>query len=81
MKPIPSMLFAGAFLLLLGIYWGFQWMKASTGNRSFRIGQLFSGTFLAFTHGANDAQKTMGVIALALLLEGKIDHFYIPTWV
>jgi PiT family inorganic phosphate transporter len=36
---------------------------------------------MAFTHGANDAQKTMGVIALALLAEGKIDDFYIPTWV
>ena len=47
----------------------------------FRIGQLFSGTFVAFTHGANDAQKTMGVIALALLANGSIDTFYIPTWV
>jgi PiT family inorganic phosphate transporter len=36
---------------------------------------------MAFTHGANDAQKTMGVIALALVLEGKIDEFYIPNWV
>ena len=35
---------------------------------------------MAFTHGANDAQKTMGVIALALV-RGRIDHFYIPTWV
>ena len=56
-------------------------MTPGVGNRTFRIGQLFSGTWMAFTHGANDAQKTMGVIALALLLEGKIDHFYIPTWV
>jgi PiT family inorganic phosphate transporter len=36
---------------------------------------------MAFTHGANDAQKTMGVIALALFAEGRIDTFYIPTWV
>src|SRR5262249_26552296 len=35
----------------------------------------------AFTHGANDAQKTMGVIALALYAHGSIDTFYIPTWV
>ena len=56
-------------------------MTPGIGNRTFRVGQLVSGTWMAFTHGANDAQKTMGVIALALLLEGKIDHFYIPTWV
>ena len=36
---------------------------------------------MAFTHGANDAQKTMGVIALALYAHGSIDTFYIPTWV
>ena len=40
-----------------------------------------SGTWVAFTHGANDAQKTMGVIALALFAHGTISHFYIPTWV
>jgi PiT family inorganic phosphate transporter len=50
-------------------------------NRTFRLGQLGSGTWVAFTHGANDAQKTMGVIALALFANGSIDHFYIPTWV
>src|SRR5437763_1641416 len=47
----------------------------------FRLGQLVSGTWVAFTHGANDAQKTMGVIALALFESGHISHFYIPTWV
>jgi PiT family inorganic phosphate transporter len=73
--------FAGAFLLLLAIYWAFVWMTSGTANRSFRFGQLASGTFVAFTHGANDAQKTMGVIALALFTNGSIDHFYIPTWV
>jgi PiT family inorganic phosphate transporter len=77
----PTMAFAGAFVLLLGIYWGFQWLTPGVANRSFRIGQLASGTWVAFTHGANDAQKTMGVIALALFAHGSIDHFYIPTWV
>jgi inorganic phosphate transporter, PiT family len=33
------------------------------------------------THGANDAQKTLGVIALALFESGRISHFCIPTWV
>jgi PiT family inorganic phosphate transporter len=77
----PTVAFVGAFLLLLGIFWAFQWMTPGLANRSFRLGQLVSGTWVAFTHGANDAQKTMGVIALALYANGSIDSFYIPTWV
>jgi inorganic phosphate transporter, PiT family len=77
----PALGFIGAFLLLLIIYWAFVWLTPGVANRGFRLGQLASGTWVAFTHGANDAQKTMGVIALALFEAGKIDHFYIPTWV
>ena len=77
----PTIAFAGGFLVLLAILWAFQRLTPGLGNRGFRIGQLFSGTWMAFTHGANDAQKTMGVIALALYAEGQIDEFYIPTWV
>jgi PiT family inorganic phosphate transporter len=77
----PTIAFAGAFALLLLIYWVFVWMTPGFANRSFRLGQLASGTWVAFTHGANDAQKTMGVIALALFEAGHISHFYIPTWV
>jgi PiT family inorganic phosphate transporter len=77
----PVLAFVAAFLLLLAIYWVFKWMTPGLANRTFRLGQLGSGTFVAFTHGANDAQKTMGVIALALFSSGHIDHFYIPDWV
>ena len=77
----PTIAFAAAFLLLLAIYWVFQWLTPGIANRSFRLGQLASGTWVAFTHGANDAQKTMGVIALALYSEGQISTFYIPNWV
>ncbi len=77
----PTIAFAGAFVLLLAIYWLFKWMTPGVANRSFRIGQLASGTWVAFTHGANDAQKTMGVIALALYTHGTIDEFYVPNWV
>ena len=77
----PAIAFIGAFALLLLIYWLFVWMNPGLANRSFRLGQLASGTWVAFTHGANDAQKTMGVIALALFESGHISHFYIPTWV
>jgi inorganic phosphate transporter, PiT family len=77
----PTIAFFAAFLVLLAIYWIFRWMTPGVANRSFRLGQLVSGTWFAFTHGANDAQKTMGVIALALFTHGSIDSFYVPTWV
>jgi PiT family inorganic phosphate transporter len=77
----PVIGFAGAFLLLLIIVWLFVRVTPGVANRGFRLGQLGSGTWVAFTHGANDAQKTMGVIALALFEAHRIDHFYIPTWV
>jgi PiT family inorganic phosphate transporter len=77
----PVIGFAGAFVLLIVIYWLFVRLTPGLANRGFRTGQLFSGTFVAFTHGANDAQKTMGVIALALYEKGSISTFYIPSWV
>jgi len=77
----PMIAFGAAFLLLLAIYWLFKWLTPGIANRSFRLGQLASGTWVAFAHGANDAQKTMGVIALALYSEGQISSFYIPDWV
>jgi inorganic phosphate transporter, PiT family len=77
----PTIAFAAAFILLLVIYWAFQRLTPGNANRTFRLGQLASGTWVGFTHGANDAQKTMGVIALALYTHGSISSFYIPTWV
>jgi inorganic phosphate transporter, PiT family len=77
----PVIAFAGAFLLLVAIYWILVRVTPGFANRTFRLGQLGSGTWVAFTHGANDAQKTMGVIALALFESGHISHFYIPAWV
>jgi PiT family inorganic phosphate transporter len=52
-------------------------------SQGFRLGQVASGGLLAFAHGTNDAQKTMGVITLALVANGDISasHFHVPTWV
>jgi PiT family inorganic phosphate transporter len=77
----PVIGFLGAFLLVVLIYRLFFRAAPGMANRGFRYGQLVSGTWVAFTHGANDAQKTMGVIALALYTHGSISSFYIPTWV
>jgi PiT family inorganic phosphate transporter len=75
----PAVGFAGAFLLVVLIYRLFFRLAPGVAHRGFRYGQLISGTWVAFTHGANDAQKTMGVIALALAANGTIHSFYIPT--
>src|SRR5919109_4640777 len=79
----PAIAFGAAFVLLLAIYWVFKWLQPGIASRGFRLGQLGTGTWVAFTHGANDAQKTMGVIALALVLHrhGDVSQLSIPTWV
>lgn len=50
-------------------------------NRYLRQSQWLTAAGLAFSHGANDAQKSMGILTLVLLLGGFIDHFTVPTWV
>ena len=52
-------------------------------GRGYRLGQIVSGGMLSLSHGTNDAQKTMGIITLALIAHGDIsaDHFHVPTWV
>ena len=77
----PAIGFAGAFLILIAIYWLFFRVPPGAANRTFRGGQIASAIWVSFNHGANDAQKTMGVIALALYSHGSIKSFYIPTWV
>jgi PiT family inorganic phosphate transporter len=50
-------------------------------NRFFKQAQVVTALGLALSHGANDAQKTMGIITLGLLVEGAIPRFAVPTWV
>jgi len=84
---IPSLIapFAGlaiAGLLMVLITWLIRRRAPGTVNRVFRRFQLVSGGFVAFTHGTNDAQKTMGIIALALIAGGHLaPDADPPTWV
>jgi len=55
--------------------------RPSHANNAFRKLQLFSGGFVSFSHGANDAQKTMAIITLALLSSDHLTEFVVPTWV
>jgi len=47
----------------------------------FRHSQVLSAAFMAFSHGGNDAQKTMGIITLGLVSAGVLPSFHVPTWV
>src|SRR4029078_8085693 len=78
----PIIGFAIAGVIMLAILWIFRRVRPGPLNRGFRGAQILSGSFMAFAHGTNDAQKTMGVIALALFAAGHTsDPTVIPTWV
>jgi len=68
-------------LLATALYWTFRSARPATAGNGFRKAQTVSAALMAFSHGSNDAQKTMGVISLALLAAGRIDHFFVPLWV
>ena len=70
-----------AFLLMLAILWIFKDKRPGATNRGFRIAQTVSASAMALGHGLQDAQKTMGVIVLALVTGGYQEGFEIPWWV
>jgi PiT family inorganic phosphate transporter len=79
----PLLAFCVAGLGILVAYRAVGRIRPGPVSRGFRLGQLMSGGLLALAHGTNDAQKTMGVITLALIAHGNIaaDDFHVPTWV
>jgi PiT family inorganic phosphate transporter len=75
---------------ILGILIGYALMKLTLFlvrgatpriNIFFKQAQVFTAVGLALSHGANDAQKTMGIITLGLVVEGMIPEFVVPLWV
>src|SRR3990170_554057 len=79
----PLVAFATAAIAILFAYRIIGRQSPGTVNRGFRVGQIASGGMLALAHGTNDAQKTMGVITLALIANGNLssEEFEVPTWV
>ncbi len=78
----PLVGFAGAFLLMTAILWIFRRGNPGRVTRGFRVAQVVSAAGMALGHGLQDAQKTMGVIFLALLTSGHVDaDDPIPWWV
>jgi PiT family inorganic phosphate transporter len=79
----PVLAFAAAIVGILIIYRVVGALRPGPVVSGFKLGQLGSGGLLALAHGTNDAQKTMGVITLALIAHGDIspDNFHVPEWV
>src|SRR6202034_4183841 len=81
LSPIIALLVA-----MVGTFGAYKLLKrigADEARRGYRYGQIGSAALVSLAHGTNDAQKTMGVITLALIADGKIipAHFYVHFWV
>lgn len=69
------------FLFMLALTWAFYRVKLGRINRIFGRLQILSAGVMALSHGRNDAQKSMGIIALALALHAQSGDFSVPLWV
>jgi len=77
-SPILGFIFGYIILRLVVIL---CWNATPAINTVFKKGQLVTALVLALSHGSNDAQKTMGIITLALVTSGYLDTFAVPVWV
>ena len=78
-SPIAG--FLGGLILLVALLWIFRRLSPFQANRLFRGGQIASASFMALSHGMNDAQNAMGVITMALVSYGALKEFAVPFWV
>ncbi|MEP7004014.1 MAG: inorganic phosphate transporter [Chloroflexota bacterium] len=78
----PTTTFVVGYLLMLALYWILKDVSYTFVNRFFGKAQIVSSAWMAFTHGGNDGQKTMGIISLALAGGGFVATAgEIPDWV
>lgn len=77
----PLVGFIAGMCIMWIIYYICSFFSRPKVNGTFRRLQCFSAAFMATSHGLNDAQKTMGIITLALLIFGQIDAIHVPLWV
>lgn len=77
----PLLGFGMGFLIMVLVSWSFFRVHRGLATKLFSRLQLVSASFMAFSHGANDAQKVMGVITLALVASGQLTSTDVPTWV
>ena len=78
----PAFGFFLALVLILIVSWIFVRQTPFAVDRTFRVMQFISASLYSLGHGGNDAQKTMGIIAVLLYSQGLLgDKFYVPFWV
>ena len=77
----PFLGFVIGFLVMLVLLWIFLKSNPEAVNKHFRKLQLLSSGIMSLSHGSNDAQKTMGIITLALFTSGFISKIEVPLWV
>ncbi|MEU9047072.1 MULTISPECIES: inorganic phosphate transporter [unclassified Kitasatospora] len=77
----PVVGLVGGFLVMLAILWIFRRANPHKAKRNFRIAQTASAAAMALAHGLQDAQKTMGIVVMALVISGRQDTYAIPVWV
>ena len=77
----PVVGFTLSFLLVLAVQWIFRNARRSRVKRPFKAGQIAAASAMSLGHGLQDAQKTMGVITLALVVGGYHSGDSIPSWV
>ncbi len=79
LSPLLGMVLG--FLFFLSVIWIFRRTRPEPVDRLFRKVQLFSAASFSFGHGLNDAQKTMGIIAVLLFSAGYLPRVMIPFWI
>ncbi|MBA1143763.1 inorganic phosphate transporter [Mesorhizobium neociceri] len=78
----PATGFVLALVLILAVSWLFVRQTPFAVDSTFRVMQFFSASLYSLGHGGNDAQKTMGIIAVLLYSQGMLGaNFYVPLWV
>jgi len=80
-SPPVGFLAAAIFSILLVLVIYRLRLRPAPVNRTFRGLQVLTAAFLSYSHGANDAQKTMAAITLALIASGDLTKFEVPLWV
>ena len=81
MAASPLIGFALGYLLMVAILWLFRRARPAGVNRGFRSAQTLSTAAMSWSHGTQDAQKTMGVLTLALVATHHLGSFRVPVWV
>ena len=79
LSPIAGVILG--FIVMVVMLWSFRRTAPHAINKQFRRLQVLSAAFMAFSHGTADAQKSMGVITMALVSYGTLSAFVVPTWV